>query len=106
MTRFLSDNRQNGPDDLDRRIADAKAASERGISTEEARAESRGWAVGIEFVGVVLVSTFIGWLIDRAAGTAPWVMIGMLVLGFAAGVYRMQQTSKQFDSDPTTGSKE
>lgn len=88
------------PDDLDKRIADAKAANERGLSTPEGRAESRGWAIGIEFVGVVLVSAFIGWGIDRLAGTAPWAMIALLILGFAAGVYRAAKTSAQFDADP------
>jgi len=104
----LSDNRPNGSDDLDRRIAEAKADVRRPVSSAEARAESRGWAVGIEFVGVVLVSGFIGWLIDTygGLGTRPWAMIALLVLGFAAGVYRAQKTSAQFDADPTTDSKE
>lgn len=101
----MADDRQSGPDDLDRRIADAKAAHERGISSADGRAESRGWAVGIEFIGAVLVSGFIGWLIDRFAGTAPWAMIVLLVLGFAAGTRRALRTSAQFDSDPETGSK-
>ncbi|WP_182466713.1 AtpZ/AtpI family protein [Sphingomonas gilva] len=100
----MADDRQS--DDLDKRIADAKAAHDRGVSRAEGASESRGWAVGIEFVGVVLISAFIGWLIDRFAGTAPWIMIGMLVLGFVAGVYRAMKTSAQFDADPTTGSKD
>lgn len=56
--------------------------------------------MGIEFVGAVLVSTFIGWLIDRFAGTAPWAMIVFLLLGFAAGTRRALTTSKQFDAEP------
>lgn len=89
-------------DELDRRIAQAKAASERGVTNAEGRAESRGWAIGIEFVGAVLVSTAIGYLFDRYAGlgTAPWGMIVMLVLGFAAGTRRAMKTSKQFDAEP------
>ena len=38
--KALSDDRN--PDDLDRRIADAKAASARGISNAQGKAESRG----------------------------------------------------------------
>lgn len=92
----------NGGDDLGRRIAEAQAKHERGITSAEGRSESRGWAVGIEFVGTVLVSGFIGWAIDSWAdlGTRPWGMVVMLVLGFAAGVRRAIQTSAQFDSDP------
>lgn len=100
----MADDRQK--DELDRRIADAKAANERGVSSAEGRSESRGWAVGIEFVGAVLVSAFLGWLIDRWLGTAPWAMIVLLLLGFAAGTRRAMKTSAQFDADPDTGNKD
>lgn len=99
----LSDSREpSDGGDLDRRIAEAQAKHSRGVSSAEGRAESRGWAVGIEFVGTVLVATFIGWAVDNwsGLGSKPWGMIVMLILGFAAGVRRAIQTSAQFDSDP------
>ena len=106
IARTLSDDRN--PDDLDRRIKDAKAEHVRGVTNAEGKAETRGWAIGIEFVGAVLVSGFIGWLIDTYAGlgTKPWAMVVMLLLGFAAGVRRAMQTSAEFDADPNTDSKE
>ena len=98
----------NGPDDLDRRIAAAKAAQARPVSSAEGIAESRGWAIGIEFVGTVLVSGFLGYAVDRWAGlgTSPFAMIGMLVLGFAGGTYRAMQTTAQLDApaDSTSSS--
>lgn len=99
----MADDRTPDEDALDARIAAAKSASAR-ASAADGRAEGRGWAVGIEFVGTVLVSALIGWLIDRYAGlgTAPWAMIVMLLLGFAAGTRRALQTSKQFDADPNS----
>lgn len=96
------------PDTLDQRIADAKAASSSSrINDAQGRAESRGWAIGIEFVGAVLVSGFLGWAFDRYTGfgTAPWGMIVMLVLGFAAGTRRAMQTSAQFDADGSNDRK-
>ena len=42
--------------------------------------------VASEFVAGVAVGVGIGWLVDRAAGTAPWGLIVFLLLGFAAGV--------------------
>ena len=71
------------------------------MTNAEGAAESRGWAIGIEFVGAVLVGAFIGYLLDRWLGTAPWLMIVLLFLGFAAGLRRAMTTSKQFDTDPT-----
>lgn len=96
----MADDRTPAKDALDARIAAAKAAAAR-PSNADALAEGRGWAVGIEFVGAVLVSAAIGWGIDTYAGlgTKPWVMIGFLVLGFAAGTRRAMQTSQQFDAD-------
>lgn len=99
----MTDSSENrGGDDLGRRIADAQAQHSRGLTAAEGRAETRGWAVGIEFVGTVLVGAFLGWAFDNWAGlgTRPWGMIVMLVLGFAAGTRRAMQTSAEFDTDP------
>lgn len=96
-----SDHRAREGDDLSRRIATAKARQNGGAPSGMGRAETRGWAIGIEFVGAVLVGGFIGWAIDHWSGwhTAPFGMIVMLGFGFAAGVRRALQTSAQFDSD-------
>ena len=104
----MGDNRHDGSDDLDQRIAAAKAARSRGISDAEGRAESRGWAIGIEFVGAVLVSGFIGWGIDNYAGlgSKPWAMVFMLMLGFAAGTRRAMKMSVSFDADPANDNKD
>jgi ATP synthase protein I len=88
-------------DQLDQRIAAAQEAHKRGVSAAEGASEGRGWAIGIEFVGTVLVCGFLGWLIDNFAGTGPWAMIVLLVLGFAAGTRRAMKTSAEFDADPT-----
>lgn len=102
---ILADNNGNDGDDLDRRIADAQQKHDRGATRSQGNAETKGWAVGIEFVGAILVSGFIGFMIDRFAGTSPWFMIGLLLLGFAAGTRRAMKTSAQFDSDPTNDPK-
>ncbi|HWW63949.1 MAG TPA: AtpZ/AtpI family protein [Sphingomonadaceae bacterium] len=104
----MADDRRTDGDELDRRIAEAKAAhEEHGLTVAQGRAESRGWAVGIEFVGAVLVSGLIGWAIDKYAGlgTAPWAMIVLLVLGFIAGTRRAMMTSKQFDAVSDDGDR-
>ena len=97
----MADDRQNESDDLGRRIAQAKAAHEAPMTHAEGAAESKGWAVGVEFVGTVLVAALIGFLLDRWLGTMPWLLIVFLLLGFAAGLRRAMATSKQFDTDPT-----
>jgi ATP synthase protein I len=97
----LAEDRQN--DDLDRRIADAKAQIERPITRSQGAAESRGWAIGIEFIGTIVVCTILGWLIDHFSGkTSPWGIVIFLILGFVTAVYRTQKTSAQFDADDHT----
>ncbi len=97
----MADDRQNGPDDLDGRIARAKAEQSTAGTPVEGRSETRGWAIGIEFVGTVLVGAFIGYLLDQWLRTTPWFMIVLLVVGFAAGTRRAMKTSNQFDADPS-----
>jgi ATP synthase protein I len=97
----LSDGRRNDEDELGRRIAEAKRAN--GLDASSATViggENKGMAVGVEFVGAVLVATFIGWALDKWLGTKPWLMIAMLVLGFATGIYRAMVTSRQIDAAP------
>ena len=49
----------------------------------------------------MLVSGLIGWGIDHyVLNSAPWAMIVLLLLGFAAGTRRAMVTSKQFDARP------
>jgi ATP synthase protein I len=83
-------------DALVRRIAAARAAeaSKRdGIN----RDESRGWSVAVEFVGAMLVGGFLGWVIDRWAGSGPWGMILLLLLGFVTGLRSVLRQQKKID---------
>jgi len=50
-----------------------------------------GVRIGVELVVAIVVSTGLGWAIDRWFGTRPWGMIVLFFLGVAAGmlnVYR------------------
>ena len=101
MSFALADDRHKGPDDLDARIARAKAEHQRPGAVDKI-AETRGWSVAIEFVGMVLVSAAIGYGIDTYAGlgTKPFALIAMLLLGFAGAVYRTVKETSQFDATP------
>lgn len=97
----MPDGQRSDGDELGRRIAAAKRAGVSGADVS-ATAESRGWAIGIEFVGAVLVGAAIGWGIDGYAGlhTRPFGMIGFLVIGFAAGVRRAMTMTAQYARAP------
>ena len=83
-------------DALARRIAEARAAeasSRDGINAKE----NRGWSVAAEFIGAMLGGGFIGWIIDRWAGTGPWGMIVLLLLGFATGLRSVLRQQNSID---------
>lgn len=85
-------------DALARRIAaarEAEASKRDGVKREE----SQGWSVAGEFVGAMLVGGFLGWVIDRWAGTGPWGMILLLLLGFATGLRSVLRQQKKIDGE-------
>lgn len=51
-------------------------------------------------VGMPLGGALIGWLLDRLAGTAPWIMLALMFTGFAGAVLDMIRISK---SRPDSG---
>jgi ATP synthase protein I len=67
-------------------------------------ARSRGTALGEAFkivaelmVGVV-VGGGLGWALDRALGSAPWLMMLFLILGFAAGLSNVVRTARKMQA--------
>lgn len=87
---------RNDDDALARRIAAAREAE---ASKKDAtkREESQGWSIAVEFIGAMLVGGGLGWFIDRWAGTGPWVMIVMLLLGFVTGLRSVLRQQNKFD---------
>ena len=71
-------------------------------------AQSQGASYGLafrlasEFVAGVLVGAALGWGLDRVAGTSPWGLIGLLLLGFCAGVVNVVRASGGMSSSAAT----
>jgi ATP synthase protein I len=76
---------------LDRLSRDLDAERrERAASRPPERKDGAGYGQAVklasEFVAGILVGAGLGWGLDRVAGTSPWGLIGLLLLGFCAGV--------------------
>lgn len=90
----------DSPEDLQRRIRDARAreelenATRAGKKSNPASSDARmAIRVGADLAAAVVVGGVLGYGIDSWLGTRPWAMILMLFLGFAAGflnIYRAQ----------------
>jgi len=84
---------------LDAQQRDArKSLGASGLGQDAPFPASMGNAMGLafrvlsEFVAAVIVGAFIGWWIDRLAGTTPAFLVTFLLMGAAAGfwnVYRI-----------------
>lgn len=46
-----------------------------------------------EFIGGVVVGGGLGWGLDRFAGTSPWGLIVLLLVGFAAGILNVLRSA-------------
>ena len=76
-------------DRLQRREAE-KASKEQGDSSNRA-----GRLVVNQLVGGPLGGLIVGWLLDRWLGTAPWLMLGLMFVGFAGGFINVIRISNK-----------
>lgn len=98
--------------DLAARIA--RAQGERRVRAEQAQVSatkdmtgmSRGLRLGSEFIAAILVGAGVGYLLDLWLGTGPWIMLVMLLIGFAAGVLNVTRTVNEMNkaAPPPPGS--
>jgi len=54
-----------------------------------------GQRVAQSLIGMPLGGAIIGWLLDRLFDTAPWIMLGLMFIGFAGAVLDVMRYSKQ-----------
>jgi ATP synthase protein I len=75
-----------------RKSLGAGAGQDAPVPASMGSAMSLAFRVLSEFVAAVIVGAFIGWWIDRVAGTTPAFLVTLLLMGAAAGfwnVYRI-----------------
>ena len=81
---------------------------ERAAAAPRERSEGAGYGQAVklasEFVAGVLVGAALGWGLDRVAGTSPWGLIGLLLLGFCAGVLNVVRAAGRMTAADGKGS--
>jgi ATP synthase protein I len=88
--------------DLASRIA--RAQGERRVAEQAGEADakdmtgwSRGFRLASEFVAAILVGAGIGWLLDLWLHTTPWLLLVLLLIGFAAGVLNVVRSASEMN---------
>lgn len=89
--------------DLAARIAAAKRDRQEQAQTGARAAgntEGLGRAVrlGSEFIAAILVGAGIGYMLDLWLKTQPWIMLVMLLVGFAAGIRNVTRTVAEMNA--------
>jgi ATP synthase protein I len=62
---------------------------------DENRKTGFAYAAGITLFAAVVSFCAVGWLVDKWFGSAPWGLIGGIVLGSAAGLYEFVRISSK-----------
>jgi len=52
---------------------------------------SAGWLVAQNLIGMPLGGALIGLLLDKLLGTMPWIMLGLMFVGFAGAVWDLMK---------------
>ncbi|MGH1403143.1 MAG: AtpZ/AtpI family protein [Alphaproteobacteria bacterium] len=90
-------------DDLDQRISDAKKNHKELFSDDEhadvpiSKGEIQSSRAASEFLASVFAGGFIGYGFDWFFSTIPWGLISFMIIGFASGVYRANDTMASDD---------
>lgn len=87
--------------EIDKRLDEARAR----ISPEPAvdprvrgQAMGQGLRIAVDLVVGVAFGGFVGWWLDQYLGTRPWLMVVMLILGFAAGMMNVIRTARRMQA--------
>ncbi len=93
---------QRRSDDIGKRLDEVKARRMPPPSGD-ARARGEAFAKAFRFVAELLVGVgvggFIGWLLDRWLGTAPWLLVLFVALGFAAGLMNVIRAAQKAQAE-------
>jgi len=85
-------------DDLDHRIAQAKAADE-ARAAKPVKPQPKGYAQGsrvlMELIGAPLGGGILGWAIDHWFGTSPWALLILITLSVIVAFRNIYRISKE-----------
>lgn len=86
---------------LDDRLRRAERVEEvrRPTVDEMAGVRSTGMRAVQSLVGMPFGGAVIGWLLDHFFGTAPWLMLGLMFVGFLGGIIDVMKISNKSGSD-------
>jgi ATP synthase protein I len=77
----------------------AKQAEAEGQGRGRQSAYGQAFKFAAELIVGVALGGLLGWALDRQFGTAPWLMVVLVILGFAAGLLNVIRAAKQAQAE-------
>jgi ATP synthase protein I len=105
-SRDVTDGDRKRLDDLDGRLREARKGSEPPARASTHRELGVAYRVMVEMIAGVGVGGFLGWWLDRWLGTAPLLLVALLLLGFAAGATNAYRAIRQYTAAANRDGKE
>lgn len=93
--------------DFERRLDESLQARNKAAGPDSTEGSAAGLAMRVVielFVGIA-VCMFLGYWADRYFGTRPWIMLGLLPFGFAAGIVNVMRLSNSKQAEDVLGGK-
>jgi ATP synthase protein I len=76
-----------------------RADAERAMETARQTAFGQAFKFSAELIVGVVFGGALGWVLDRQFGTAPWLMILLVILGFAAGLLNLIRSARKAQAE-------
>lgn len=83
-------------DELDDRLREARKGSKPPARASTHRELGVAYRVMVEMIAGVGVGGFLGWWLDTWLGTAPLLLVTLILLGFAAGAMNAYRAIRQY----------
>ncbi len=93
--------------DFEQRLEETKTARQIENSSDQTDGLAASFAMRTisELLVALAVCTIAGYYLDRYLGTTPWLMIILMPLGQAAGIWNVMRMSKSAQADAIMGGK-
>jgi len=93
-------------DSLDARLDafEARKAAEKPVHAETEKSSQDGYRLLADLIGGVLVGLGFGWLLDRYVGTAPWGMVGGLLIGLGLAIFSIVRKAMKLSAQASAPS--
>jgi ATP synthase protein I len=93
---------------LDARLAafEAKKAAEQPVRAEHEKSSQDGYRLLADLIGGVLVGLGFGWVLDQFAHTAPWGMVGGLLIGMGVSIFSVVRKATKLSAQASAKAPE